>query len=73
MDDGKGTIAMGFFKESGYRLNATFASGGEYSTPASIFKFFNQWMSANGHRSFSLDPYSTKQNHKTPWFFTKTR
>jgi DNA N-6-adenine-methyltransferase (Dam) len=71
MDDGKGTIAMGFFKETGYLLNANFASGDEYSTPTSTFQFFNRWMIDNGHRSFNLDPFSTKQNHKTPQFLTK--
>jgi hypothetical protein len=71
MDDGTGNIAMGFYKEAGYKLNAKYASGDEYSTPWPTFQYLNQWMIANGHRYFNLDPFSSAQSHKTPRFFTK--
>lgn len=62
---------MGFYKTDGYRLNAKFASKDSYSTPPATYQFGNGWMIDNGWRSCNIDPFSSKQNHKTKIFLTK--
>jgi hypothetical protein len=62
---------MAIYKEEGYRLNSRYTSGGKYQTPWPTFRFWNRWMIDHGYHCFNLDPFSSKQDHRTPRCITR--